>query len=352
MSTTDGAGNDVRFSFLTTLMPQATWMNAHVTTSLTIAPSDRYRYYMKSGLVWSDVIGMLSYDTDIAFHNVAADDVNNVEQVRVQYAVVQDSVLKRLPGRGMKVLAEPDGNKTYLHATEGYAPIQISTAQTSGDGITTVKLKPYQIGNNDLKDQTVERWFPNSIADVENQITTELAKPKEERSAVFLGVHGTDTSWVEFWQSLNDTYGKDGDDSMWFPSYEQYYEYNYNRVHARIDKQVNGNILRVTVELPGGQYFYYPSTTINLVGLDAEHVQSITVNDAVTGLSHAAYDSGYMVNVDCRKGLAARATHFTELYEKETFTQLRALYLQDALYFTRMLKDGSTKSGLLGRLGE
>jgi hypothetical protein len=352
MVMSDGAGNDVRFSFLTTLFPQASWINAYVNTNLTAPSTDRYRFYMKSGLVWGDIIGMVNYDTDIAFHDVDVTDVNDVAQVQKGYTVVQDSVLKRLSGRGMKVLAEPNGNKTYLHAAENYAPIQISTAQTSGDGITTVKLKPFQIGDDDLKNKTVERWFPNAIADVQTRIDTELAKPVEERSAIFLGVHGTDPDWVAFWQTLSDNYGRAGDDSMWFVSYEQYYEYNYNRVNAVIRKEIDGNTLRVTVEFPGGEYFYYPSTTLNLVGLDAAHVQSVTSNDAVTGLSFAGYDEGYMLNIDCRKGLATRAEHFTQQYETEDNSSLRTLYQRDALYFTNMLKDGDTKTSLLNRLGK
>lgn len=46
-------------------------------------------------------------------------------------------------------------------------------------------------------------------------ITDELLKPKEQRSAIYTGVHGTDTSFFFFWGGellfwINNEYGKDG----------------------------------------------------------------------------------------------------------------------------------------------
>ena len=54
---------------------------------------------------------------------------------------------------------------------------------------------------------------------------------------------------------------------MWFPSQEEYYEYNYYRTHGAAPQieVIDETTLKLTVDLPSGQYFYYPSVTVNLI---------------------------------------------------------------------------------------
>jgi len=58
-----------------------------------------------------------------------------------------------------------------------------------------------------------------------------------DRCAINIGVHSTDAFWTDFLLWLNDTYGKDGEDCIWMPSQEEYYEYNYYRMHGKIEKE-------------------------------------------------------------------------------------------------------------------
>lgn len=78
--------------------------------------TDYARFYNKSGLSWYDIVELLNYGTGIAFHDVKAADVNAAENIREHFIIAQDSILKHLAGRGCKMLAEPNGNKTYLEA--------------------------------------------------------------------------------------------------------------------------------------------------------------------------------------------------------------------------------------------
>ena len=55
--------------------------------------------------------------------------------------------------------------------------------------------------------------------------------------------------------------------------------------------------------MPAGQYFYYPSITLNLKGIRAENIQSIQTNDVITGFFYVNYDDGTMLNIDCFKYL-------------------------------------------------
>jgi hypothetical protein len=329
----------VRFSFATTLAPQWEYMNASSVVDKG-KTSDYYRFYMKDGLLWENVVEMANYGVGMAFHNVK--DENAIAE---HYSIAQGIVLEKLAGRGVKFLAEPDGNKAYITVAQGYSPIQTITAQNGGGGVAVEPLYPFKV-ESDLNKTTVQRVFYETPAILEDEIARQLALPVRERKAIMVGVHGTDEGWVQFFQWLNDTFGKDGDDSVWVPSQEEYYEYNYYRRHADIEKIVEGNTLKITVSLPSGQYFHYPSVTVNLKGLSDDNVTDVSSSNSVTGLSRADHADGMMLNLDCRKALAAHATHFVEEYEKQKSASNR----RDALYFVNMLKESQAKRGLLDRV--
>lgn len=342
LGSTDGAGNEVRFAPTTTLAPDQTWMNEK-SEILLHYQKNFSRFGVKKGLVWNNVREMLNYGWGIAFHNLVVDNEKNINALIKQYPNAQDSILKHLNGRGCKTLAEPDGNKAYVTAALEYPPIQTMVAQAG-----TVKLYPFKV-TDDLHNVLIERWFNDSPNYFKPLIEEQLQKPKEERMAIYIGVHGTDSGWVNFLLWLNDNYGKDEDDSMWFPSQEEYYEYNYYRTHGAAPQieVIDETTLKLTVDLPSGQYFYYPSVTVNLTGLKKQDIVSIETDNAVSGLSYADFEDKLMLNIDCRKYLTEHATHFVEQYEND---KSNASNKADALYFVNMLKDSQKKTELLNRI--
>lgn len=341
LGSTDGAGNEVRFSPTTTLAPDQEKMNDKVSIILGYQ-ENYYRFFAKSLLVWNNVRHMLNYGWGIAFHNVNIANENSTNMISQQLPVAQDSIMKHLDGRGCKMLAEPDGNKAYVTAALQYPPIQTMTAQAG-----SVKLYPFKTGG-DLHHVLIERWFNDVPTYFKNIINEQMLKPKEERMAICVGVHGTDSYWVEFLEWINDTHGKDGDDSVWFPSQEEYYEYNYYRTHGEVlVEQADEQTIELTVHLPVEEHFYYPAVTVNLQGIHPADIVSVETDDAVTGLSYADYGDGIMLNIDCRKYLAEHATHFVEQYEKD---KSNASNKADALYFVSMLKESDKKTKLLNRI--
>lgn len=342
LGSTNGAGNEVRFAPTTTLAPDQTWMNEK-SEILLHYQKNFSRFGVKKGLVWNNVREMLNYGWGIAFHNLVVNNEKDVNVLIKQYPNAQDSILKHLNGRGCKTLAEPDGNKAYVTAALEYPPIQTMVAQAG-----TVKLYPFKV-TDDLHNVLIERWFNDSPNYFKPLIEEQLQKPKEERMAIYIGVHGTDSGWVNFLLWLNDNYGKDGDDSMWFPSQEEYYEYNYYRTHGAAPQieVIDETTLKLTVDLPSGQYFYYPSVTVNQTGLKKQDIVSIETDNAVSGLSYADFEDKLMLNIDCRKYLTEHATHFVEQYEND---KSNASNKADALYFVNMLKDSQKKTELLNRI--
>ena len=336
---TDGNGNEVRFSITTTLAPEFNWMNAETNVNRGFT-DNYYRFYMKSGLTWNDVREMLNFGTGISFHDVNASDVYDPSEILKHYRIAQDSIFGKL-GRGCIMLAEPNGNKTYVTAALQYSDIQTMVAQSG-----TVKLYPYKV-NDDLNGKLLNRTFNDDPEYFKKIIETQLLLPKAEREAIHIGVHGTDNAWIKFLQWVDNTYGKDGDDSVWFPSQEEYYEYNYYRIHSKISIiQVDQYTIKLTVHLPSKTYFYYPSISINLTGLQKDNI-SVSSNSIVTGLSYGNYGNGITLNVDCRKSLVKHATHFVERFEKDKTNNLKK---SDATYFVNMLKESDIKKELLNRI--
>lgn len=347
LGSTDGVENEVRFSFTTTLAPEANWMNS--TTDVKPGYSVHYsRFYRKSGLVWDNVIEMINYGVGIAFHDVETTDVNNPTDILKHYSIAQNIILDKLEDRGCKMLAEPNGNKSYITAALQYPEIQTMVAQSG-----TVSLYPFKT-TDDLKGKLLSRVFDNSnnssqsIENFKEIIKSQLQKPKTEREAIHIGVHSTDNNWVEFLQWINNTYGKDGDDSVWFPSQEEYYEYNYYRIHGSINiKQVDKNTIKLIIKLPSEKFFYFPSISINLSEIKKEEIVSISSNDVVTGFSYGNYNGKLTMNIDCRKHLYEHAAHFVKQYEKDKSDKSRK---SDAYYFVNMLKESAGKNQLLNRI--
>lgn len=338
----DGTGREVRFSFTTTLSPEWTFMNAKSTIYKGF--TKQYdRFSNKSGLVWGNVKEMLNYGVGIAFHDVNTSNVSDKASILNHYGIAQNIILTKLSGRGCKMLAEPDGNKTYVLAALEYPAIQTMTAQAEAE-----KLYPYQEYMN-LENILIERAFYDPPEKIKAAIAKELLQPEEQRAAVYVGVHGTDSSWAKFLLWLNDEYGKDGLDNVWVPNQEEYYEYNYYRTNGVISapSRIDDYTLEFAVNMPSGLYFYYPSITVNLSGIHQDDIVSITSNDAVTGLSYGDFKNGIMLNIDCRKNLAEHAEHFVERYENDrSNTSNKA----DAIYFVNMLKESDKKTVLLQRL--
>lgn len=335
---TDGNGNEVRFSFTTTLAPEWEWMNAKPSVQVGFT-KNYYRFYMKSGLIWNNVIEMVNYGVGIAFHDVKTSMLHNRDSIKVHYSLSQKIITDKLSGRTCKVLTEPDGNKTYVEAALAYDPIRIMTAQSEASALYPFKT------TNDLYKQLLNRFF-YTTEQTKEYIRSELQKSKEERAAIQIGVHKTDPAWAQFLLWLNNTYGKDGDDSVWSPSLEEYYEYNYYRIHSVIRKQLIGNTLKLTVTLPSKAHFYYPSITVNLGHLQKQHIISIVSGNTVSGLSYADHNNGLMLNIDCRRFLPDHATHYVRKYESDKTVSNR----NDALYFINQLKDSDKKNELLKRI--
>src|SRR5690606_20921347 len=95
--------------------------------------------------------------------------------------------------------------------------------------------------------------------DVRGMVANQMAIAPHNREAVYVALHETDNDFVQLLLWLNENYGKDGVDSLWFPSHEEYYEYNYYRHHCDIEMGKKEGEIKISIKFPEEKYFYYPS---------------------------------------------------------------------------------------------
>ncbi|MDR0972228.1 MAG: hypothetical protein LBM25_07585 [Bacteroidales bacterium] len=339
----DGTGNEVRFHFTTTVFPEDGPKSTEMFNSPTeVNPGfteNYFRFYLKNYCIWDNVIEMVNYGNSIAFHDVVGPLTQS--SIYEHLLICQDSIKQNLSQRGAKVLAEPNGNMDYYYAGLNVEDIKIMTGQGNATGV----IYPFS-ETTELNKAFIKRDFINPDQ-TKIKINSELSKPKEERKAVLVGVHGTNNTWSDFLLWLNDNYGKDGDNSLWMPSLEEYYEYNYYRQNANITKNViNDTTIQINISIPMENNFYYPSFTLNIEGINMDNLSNISSNDNVKGLSYNNYDGNLMINIDCRKFLYEHALHYVEQYENQK-TQSNK---RDAQYFISFLKPSPEKDQLLDRV--
>lgn len=89
LATTNGTGQEVRFSFGTTvaadddLMNTQTWVQNGYTR-------DYFRFYKKTMLVWGNLQEMMNYGVSIAFHDLNLPDEDKTEdKLLAQFPVAQ-----------------------------------------------------------------------------------------------------------------------------------------------------------------------------------------------------------------------------------------------------------------------
>ncbi|WP_308745189.1 Ig-like domain-containing protein [uncultured Bacteroides sp.] len=334
---TDGCGNERRFTHGVAIWPYAsTNGNNMMDTTNPVDPSANNTYrFMTPYLQWPDMKMMLKYGCSMYYHNIGTEIFGNDKEVGNVIAGLKadcERAIERV-GRGIKILARPDGNNVFLTAAAQSPHILMSVAENS----PAVDILPFS--SPKLFKAVGSRFFPSSSEGnteqdvVKNNFIAEYAKTKEQRKWFHFCCHTVTLDWVNLLVWFNDNYGKDGSDDIWFTTIDEYYEYDCIRKNTIIRKSVVGNTLHLSIYLPKGQYFYYPDFTLLLSGIT--QVDGITTDDKVTGLSYIVKDGKLMLNVNTSAKLIELAEEFTTHYEATR----QAVWKNDALYIVTQLKE-------------
>lgn len=346
---TDGCGNERRFTHGVAIWAhnQANGTTMMDTTNPVDPTANNLYRFMTPYLQWRDLAVMLKYGCSMYYHNIETEifgDDKVVDNVVSGLKADCQRAIERV-GRGIKILARPDGNNVFLTAANQSEQILLSVAENS----PAENILPYSIDS--LFKKVGSRFFPSASGStteqdvVKNNFLTEIAKAKEQREWFHFCCHTATLDWINLLVWFNDNYGKDGDDSIWFATIDEIYEYYYARANSVIRKSANGNTLHLTIYLPKGQYFYYPDFTLLLSGGTITSVSSVTGSGNVTGISRVITNENLMLNVTANPSHLELAEEFTSNYE----TSGNVVDKTDALYFAGLLKE-SLKQDFIDRL--
>lgn len=338
LCSTDGCGNDRRFAITCAIWPNVKNANDPTvclmdgTQSIDPTADNQYRFANPS-LQWLDLEEMLEFGDSIVQHDVDVEDATSstaAEIIAGFNADVAKTIVKL--GRGMKMMARPSSYTIYETAFSSYPSYLLNVASNHS------AVLPHNSALN-LWKLSALREFYETPTDMETVVTTEVAKTAENRKWCHSGIHRATQGAVDLLTWYYTNYGKAGDDSIWFASMDEYYEYWFMRKYAIINKTVNASVASFEIFIPEGQYFYYPE--LSFVS-NKTFVSLSNISDNIVGKSN----SNTMININLDASLVTRANKYVSKYELSQ----NNLDLADAQYFVNQLKDGTVKTGFVTRI--
>lgn len=344
---TDGCGNERRFRFSVAIWPNSKNSSGEImmdtTSEVDPLSSNEYRF-MTPYLQWDDLNLLLKYHNGICEHNIEGDDsaidkiIDGVEEDNVK------TVNKT--GRGLKIIARPDGNDNYISAANKIDNILMCTSESNA-----VDIYPLSNSSCNLYKKNILRYMPSAngnITDKENFKTdfqAEYAKLPEERKILNFLTHSGADGWQDVMKWINDNYGKDGTDDVWLASLDEIYEYFYFKSMCAISRDVDGSTgeMIFTIRIPYGEYFKFRDMSFiipelsdtNLITLDINctHYEEGVGIDYIPNFHTGISDSKVLINVNLNDNTDSLAEEFTAKYESDPSTINRS----DAEYFVSFL---------------
>lgn len=319
---TDGCGNERRFGFGIAIC--ASDGNEHSPQGF-ISEDDPNSQYV----CWADLRTIVDFGNSVYFHNIDRRSYDEQSPASIAQGYEHDRLRAEAKlGRSMKVLALPDGLKTYIAAAQSYDPIAFIRTSLAPAGSEKPRIYLGHEGSL-YKRQTYDGISGDPAVPL-----AELAAQSASDDPYWVchTTHSPSNDIMEMFGTISDTYGKGGLDNIWVASFDEIYEYRTMRDEARIEKEVDGQTVTFRIALPEHSDFYFRELSFVLRGAGAGCTVE-TASDDVVGLFHAPGNNGELINVCFDPALPALAEKYTARYEASAEETDRA----DALYFASRL---------------
>lgn len=335
---TDGCGKERRFTFGVSIWPDM--HSAYIDDFMNPRNKSVDKNYPH--LVWNDVVPLIDFGCDLYFHDVNTNEDNSVNGIFKGLKSSQRITEEKL-GRKMKILARPNGNNDYITAGRQYEDIVFMTTE----GITDIGVRPLvniEFDDKiDLKKAVQYRRNTERTPSV-NELISDI--DNEAVSGNYTWIHDFSHGPADFqfildlFTTINDKYGRNGKDCIWFATLDEVYEYNYIRNNCIIEKKVSNNILTLKFSIPSSDFpnelQFHRDFSILLTGTSIQSDAKISCGNNVYGLSYAKQgNNSWLININCNKSLLDKAERYTTIYEKECSNSAK----EDALYFINQLKE-------------
>lgn len=323
---TDGTGIEKRFTAGVAIWPSSG--NKYLANFMQKdnPPADWRDPYLK----WYEIPLLLDFGFSVYEHNTGTDDPNDQDKIVAGFAKCQAITRSKLNGRGFKVLMEPDGNYNYCEAAFRFPEIRMICNQGRGKSVQhfpltdTVEFEKTVITRRFHTTPTVEEEFAYV------QKNHDEANPRWYH----FSTHAPSVFVQRLLRLINDTYGKDGRDDIWFATCDEYYEYDFMRKHASIAVSLSGKGIELSLVIPQGVDFYYNDLSLLVHGIKDPGKVIVSAGTNASALSWAPSSGSLLVNVGFNPSLVERAERYTTRFEASRLEGDR----EDALYFTAQLR--------------
>lgn len=274
----------------------------------------------------------------LLWHDVFADGDTESQEMFDQRLTEKTAIFQKAYGKTPKSLAEPNGNHKYLDYCQENSLIQFVTAQ-SGDG-RIKEVYPYSDSFSlDKSDVTVQRIF--AAGTNEEYINRLITKLQEAYDSTDL----TTIPWVigsghrcsseldtVLFTQIEEKFGVSGNDSIWVPSVDEFYEYWYMTKGTKISKTIEGQNVNFKLEIPVKDNFWFKNLSCLVDGLsNTDGIQDSSDCDV---FSYGMSDGKVLINF----GWGGTTYEIANQYVNNAMLSFRAGDYEDALYFSQLIK--------------
>ena len=290
---------------------------------------------------------MFDFGYTVNWHDVFdSEDIRNQETFDRRISE-KSAEFKRLVGLVPKVMVEPNGEHDYLvFAQEN--PLFVMNVAQSGTGIELVY--PFKSGFTlDKNEIAVKRVFTSGTDEeyVSNMIATltqyRNASDKSTVAWMIGAAHRNTSEGASMFTEIESRWGCSGDDSVWFPSVDEFFEYWFMTKFAAVGKSIDGQKVRFSLYMPSAENFWFKSISCLLSGISS--AEGITLSSDCQGQSVGMSDGKLLVNLDFNPELVDKVERYVSAYEKSA----NKYDYEDAAYFIQHLKE-SLQQPYLSRL--
>ncbi len=290
-----------------------------------------------------------------AYHDLIGYDINTVNTQEAFDKCMADTaaLFKDYVGRVPKLMVEPNGDHKYLTFCRKNDIVQVITAQ-SGDK-TIMKAYPFTTDFTLSKmDIAIERLFAYGTneqykGDLLNILSGfKTATDKNKIYWLIGSAHRSDLWESELIAKIHELYGDIGDDSLWFPTLDEFFEYWYMRTNTLSVKTITDTGVHYKMYVPKGVNFFFRDLSVLVSGISSLEGVSVVSGDNVYGTSHAVNDGKLLINLDFNPLLMERVNKYVEAFEADYNKEYA---YDDAYYFVQMLKPG-LKEPYLARINK
>lgn len=279
-----------------------------------------------------------------AYHDLIGYDINTTNTQEAFDKCMADTValFKEYVGRVPKLMVEPNGDHKYLTFCQKNDIVQVITAQ-SGDK-TILKAYPFTTNFTLSKmDIAIERLFAYGTneqykGDLLNILSGfKTATDKNKIYWLIGSAHRSDLWESELITKIHELYGDIGDDSLWFPTLDEFFEYWYMKMNTLSVKTMTDAGIHYKMYVPKGANFFFRDLSVLVSGISSLEGVSVVSGDNVYGTSYAVNDGKLLINLDFNPLLMERVNKYVEAFEADYNKEYA---YDDAYYFVQMLKDG------------